>query len=112
MTTIANDLRAWARGLLPLEAAVELLVTACGGALLAGPWIRRDNGGRRWFDPDAAAAEKRYLSGGERRVLAIAITLASEEHPVDLSDALTGLDRDGAQAVLTAVADASGWDVA
>ncbi|MUN53920.1 hypothetical protein GMA10_01530 [Kocuria koreensis] len=112
MTTSADDLRAWARGLLPLEAAVELLVTACGGALLAGPWIRRDNGGQLWFDPTVAEAEGGYLSGGERRVLDIATSLASGEHPVDLSDALTDLDRDVAQAVLAAVAHASGWDVA
>lgn len=109
---VADELRAWARGLLPLEAAVDLIATACSGVLLAGPWVRQDDRGRRWFDPDVATAEKGYLSGGERRVLDIATSLASGEHPVDLSDALTGLDRDGAQAVLAAVARASGWDVA
>lgn len=112
MTTSANDLRAWARGLRPLEAAVELIATACGGVLLTGPWVRQDEHGRHWFDPEVAAAESGYLSGGERRVLEVAMSLASDQHPVDLSDAVTGLDRAGTQAVLTAVAHASGWDVA
>jgi len=112
MTTSANDLRAWARGLRPLEAAVELIATACGGVLLAGPWTRSDEHGRIYFDVEVAAAEGGYLSGGERRVLKIAMSLASDQNPVDLSDAVTGLDREGTQAVLAAIAHASGWDVA
>lgn len=106
-TTTAEDLRAWARGLLPLEAAVELLVTAVDGRLLTGPWVRRDDG-TCWFDPDIAAAECGALSGGERRLLAIAASLASSAHPVDLGDAITGLDPDALAAVLDALAHAGG----
>src|SRR5690606_33785510 len=70
--TTADALRAWARCDLALEAAVELLADAVGGRLLHGPWVCRDEHGLLWFDPDVAAAEGGYLSGGERRVLAIA----------------------------------------
>lgn len=106
--TTADALRAWARGLLTLEAAVELLADAVGGRLLHGPWVRRDEHGRHWFDPDVAAAESGYLSGGERRVLAIASSLASAEHPVDLNDAVTGIDGQALRCLLNALAHAGG----
>ncbi|WP_169252850.1 hypothetical protein [Brevibacterium sp. 'Marine'] len=101
-------LRSWARGLLALEAAVELLVTALDGRLLSGPWVRQDEAGCLWFDPAVAEAEQGHLSGGERRVLEIATSLASSEHPVDLSDAITGLNPDALDAVLEALALAGG----
>lgn len=103
---VATGLRDWARGLLPLEAAVELIATACGGRLLYGPWIRLDACGQHWFDPDIAAVEKGVLSGGERRVLTIVMSLASAEHPLDLSDAVCGLDDDALDAVLRGLAHA------
>lgn len=101
-------LRSWAQGDLALEAAVELLTTALEGRLLVGPWVREDEAGHLWFDADEAAAESGELSGGERRVLAIVTSLASSEHPVDLSDAITGLDPDALDAVLEALALAGG----
>lgn len=106
--TTADALRVWARGLLTLEAAVELLADAVGGRLLHGPWVCCDEHGRHWFDPDVAAAEGGYLSGGERRVLAIASSLASPEHPVDLNDAVTGIDEQALWCVLRALAHAGG----
>ncbi|WP_432789359.1 hypothetical protein QYM46_13610 [Brevibacterium sp. K11IcPPYGO002] len=101
-------LRAWARGDLALEAAVELIATALDGRLLTGPWVRPDEAGRLWFDPAVAEAEQGHLSGGERRVLAIAMSLASSEHPVDLGDAIAGLDPDALDTVLDALALAGG----
>lgn len=83
--TTADAFRQWARG-------VELLLTASRDALLDGPWIHHDDRGGRWFDPDLAKAEAGHLSGGQRRVLAIAPSLASSNHPVDLGDAVTGMD--------------------
>lgn len=106
--SIADDLRAWARGLLPLEAAVGLLIDVGNGALLDGPWVRRDRDGRPWFDADVAAVENGYLSGGERRVLAIATSLVGSDHPVDLGDAVTGLDPDALRLVLAALSYAGG----
>ena len=105
---VADDLRDWARGLLPLEAAVELIATASNGRLLCGPWTASDDRGGLWFDPDVAEAEKGVLSGGERRVLAMAMSLASSEHPVDLSDVICGLDPDALDHVLSALAHAAG----
>lgn len=108
MTTVCADtLRSWARGLRTLEAAVELLINALGGRLLHGPWIRQGDSGC-WFDAEVAAAESGYLSGGERRVLAVAMSLASSDHPVDLGDAVTGIDLDTLDLVLIALAHAGG----
>lgn len=104
----AGALRRWARGDLALEAAVELLTTTLGGRLLDGPWIRQDGTGGFWFDPDVAAAEAGVLSSGERRVLEIATSLVSPEHPVDLGDAITGLDPHVLDAVLRALGHAGG----
>lgn len=108
---VAAGLRTWARGRLPLEAAVGLLATACGGRLLRGPWSRADDQGQLWFDAERAVAEGDYLSGGERRVLAIVTSLASDDHPIILSDAICGLDVDALDAVLVALAHAGGKDL-
>lgn len=99
-------LRAWTGGDLALEAAVELLTTALDGRLLTGPWVRDG----LWFDADTAATESGALSGGERRVLAIATSLTSADHPVGLGNAITGLDPDALDAALEALALAGGQD--
>lgn len=103
----SEQLRDWACGLLPFEAAADLIITGVNGRLLDGPWIRHD-GYHAWFDADIAAAECGSLSGGERRVLEIATSLVSSDHPVDLGDALTGLDRTNLDLVLAALAHAGG----
>jgi len=106
---IAKSLRAWARGVLPTEAAVELLISAIGGRLLNGPWVRPEAEPhvRYWFDTELAATESGYLSGGERRVLAIAASLAGGD-PVDLSDAITGIDHEALRRVIAALEHAGG----
>ncbi|MFP3397651.1 hypothetical protein SB749_15075 [Brevibacterium sp. SIMBA_078] len=101
-------LRAWVQGDLALAASVKLLATALVGRLLSGPWVRQYEAGHLWFDADVAATESGELSGGERRVLEIATSLASSEHPVDLSDAINGLDPDALEAVLAELALAGG----
>lgn len=103
-------LRSWAQGDLALAASIELLGTAQDGRLLGGPWVRQVEADRLCFDADTAAAESGALSGGERRVLAIAASLASSDHPVALGDAITGLDPDAFDAVLDALALAGGAD--
>lgn len=105
------SLRDWARGDLALEASVELLIRALRGRLLDGPWVRRRDLDGYWFDPGLAAAESSALSGGERRVLTIATRLASTDHPVDLSVAITGLDPGALRCVLEALAHAVGYSV-
>ncbi|WP_353113272.1 hypothetical protein [Microbacterium sp.] len=101
-------LSCWAAGSLTDTAAVELLGSALGGRLLNGPWIRHDEHGNAWFDPQSAVADSGYLSGGERRVLAIAASLIAPDSPVDLGDAITGIDSDTAQHVLHTLALAAG----
>lgn len=91
-TPLTAGLRRWAEGITCDSAAVELLIAFNGGMLLNGPWIRSDGEGRDWFDPAVADAEGGHLSGGERRVLTVAMSLASSEHPADLRDVLTGID--------------------
>ncbi|SDS02156.1 hypothetical protein SAMN04489751_1041 [Brevibacterium sandarakinum] len=103
-----GHLRAWARGDLALEASVELLIGALNGSLLDGPWISRDEQGHWYFYTKHTVAESGHLSGGERRVLAIATSLADIDLPVDLSNAITGLDSVELRLVLQALDHAGG----
>jgi hypothetical protein len=75
--------------------------------LLTGPWVRETPAGLLRIDPDAADAESGYLSGGERRVLALVMSLVSEGHPVDLGDAITGIDPTTAELVILALGHAA-----
>ena len=105
-TETVAALRAWAEGSYDVEAAVELLVRAFDGALTEGPWIVHDDG---WARFDASqTTEAGHLSVGQRRVLAIAASLADADQRVALSDVLPGLDRDAAALVLAAIAHAAG----
>lgn len=111
MTVTHAGLRAWAKGLYPLEAAVELLVRFAAGrfATPGNPWIQPcDQAGWWWLDPgrindDNLAA----LSGGEQRILRIVASLADGE-PADLGRTLPGLDRETMALVLAAMAHANG----
>lgn len=108
----AERLRLWAQGLRPLEAAAWLLTHALGGRLLTSPWVRETPAGLLRIDPDAAASESGHLSGGERRVLAIVTSLVSDSHPVDLGDAITGIDPATVRHVLRALGHAAGIGLA
>lgn len=105
-----QSLRDWARGDLALEAAIELLIRFNQGRLLRGPWIRHDehDSDRWYFNAKTAVDEGSYLSGGERRVLGLAASLATSNRPVDLGDAITGIDHDALALVLEALAHAGG----
>jgi hypothetical protein len=111
------------RGSYCAEAAVDLIVEH-------QTWLSRSDFRRRaiWTDPveevpngttrcavgidwDAAADVLASVpaSASERRVLALVIALAAGDvHPVDLGDALCGLDRRNTAHVLRAVAHAAG----
>lgn len=105
---VAAGLWRWTEGMRGHRAAVELLVGVMGGRLLHGPWIRPGDPGLHWLDADLAQEHGGVLSGGERRVLDIACSLVSSDHPVDLGDAITGLDPDTLRCVLAALAHAGG----
>ena len=115
---LSAALRAHARGLSCLEAAVELLISH-------GRWLRREDflhfvhtapavtdanpmAPIDW--PDAITALDRGqlpCSGGEARMLRLAASLA-EEVPVDLRDAPTSLDSSNADLVSHTVKHATG----
>lgn len=105
---VVAGLRAWAKGSYPIEAATELLIRACDGRLLTGPWIRPlDHDGWFWIDVERPA-EAGALSGADKRVFDMVASLAFPEYPVSLNHALPGLDRENLELVLAAVAHAAG----
>jgi hypothetical protein len=110
----------WAKGLLCLEAAVELLIGNRS-------WLFREDfleiavefgwevSSRRPiaavdFVAVAGALEAGVLpcSGGEGRVLRIAASIAGGGVPVDMREAVTGLDEDNAVLAAAAVLRAAG----
>lgn len=111
MTVPADELRAWAEGDYPTEAAVELLIRAKGGrfARVSCPWIEPTGPSSSLYraDWDRLREESGVFSGGERRFLNIAISMGSPDHPVDLSNNLSGLDDELLLLALAATAHAS-----
>ncbi|MGK3957505.1 hypothetical protein ACLKOZ_15100 [Arthrobacter sp. R4] len=113
--THADDLRAWAKGVYTIEAATELLIRGFGGKFAApgNPWVhtRTEAQGpgqvNAWIDFAAVPEGAGVLSGGERRFLLLAASLA-EDVPVVLRDVVPGLDRENLDLVLAAVAHAGG----
>lgn len=112
MTVPARELRAWAKGDYPTEAAVELIIRAKGGrfALETQPWIERPwpSSSLCCVDWDRLHDELGVFSGGERRLLNIAVSMGTSKHPVDLSNDLSGLDDELLLLVLAATAHAAG----
>ena len=116
--SLAAALRACATGLYPLEAGVGLLIAN-------GTFLHRDDFTSRFIlctttaedapmaavDWDAAAAAltagELPCSRGEQRILKLAASLAGGI-PVDLNDAVTGLDQHNTQRLVTAIRHASG----
>ncbi|MGG6382438.1 ABC transporter ATP-binding protein [Paenarthrobacter sp. NEAU-H11] len=113
--THADDLRAWARGTYTTEAATELLLRAFGGRFAApgNPWVHAKTTTPEgytegpWIDFESIPGEVGVLSGGERRFLLLAASLA-ENVPVVLGDLVAGLDRENLDLVLAAIAHAGG----
>ena len=75
---VDDRLRAWARGCLPLTAAVELLIRSFDGrfAVASQPWIRVEPTGAVWLDDQHLTASLGGLSGGERQVHSVVAALA------------------------------------
>jgi hypothetical protein len=116
-TSLATALTACAVGLRPLEAGTALLIAN-------GTFLRRDDFTARFIehgtsggtpmaaiDWDAAItalhAGELPCSAGERRVLAVAASIAVG-FPVDLRDTATGLDSRNIQRLITAISHAAG----
>lgn len=108
---VVDGLRRWARGAYAEEAAVELLVRGFGGrfASTGCRWVRPcQRSGWFWLDGERLLNGTGALSGGERRVLAVAGALVSGLALPDLGDVLAGLDRAHLVLVLAALAHAGG----
>lgn len=111
--SIENAIRAWARGIYPSEAGVELLIRQ-GRAIYEGaPWLTAleslgaDRPPMVAIDVDQLLAECGVWSGGEQRIVRIAASLLGGPE-VDLSTAVSGLDREHQVLVLAAIAHAGG----
>ena len=112
---LAEALMRSAKGLLAQEAGVRLLVEhGLWPARLAqeGLVATATEGGLiyaevRWDEAVEALTTRLVASGGERRVLLVAASLAGGV-PVDLSDAVSGLDRANLSLVLAALSHANG----
>lgn len=115
MTSHAESLRAWAKGSYTTEAATELLLRAFGGRFAApgNPWIYTSTTPEgphqvhAWIDFESIPEHAGPLSGGERRFLTIAASIA-ENVPVVLGDVIPGLDRKHLDLILAALAHAGG----
>lgn len=117
---LADALRAGARGIHLLEAGTGLLAD-CGSWLHRGDFTSRfitsgtsiSDGvtllaATNWEAAVAALhAGELPASGGERRMLLLAASIAAGT-PVNLNDALPGIDRRNAGLVLSAIAHATG----
>jgi len=114
-------MRAWAKGLLDLEAAVELLIghgTWPGRADFAAAALTSGRDGvtgaaMASVDFQAALAARRAggglpCSSGEEQILALAASIAIGV-PVPLGDLVSGLDEDNAIRVAIAVLHAAGF---
>jgi hypothetical protein len=110
-------LRAWARGLFPLEAATELLIRA-GFARAQDPWVRRETSRTSspdavWIDFAAVSAFVEPMSAGERRLLLFAASLSGvDEAPAVRLGELTSVEPRRLALLVAALAHAGGrYDV-
>jgi len=114
---IADQLRAWSRGIYPDEAGVELLIghavflhRADFTSRFISTTTSSDGTGLAavdWLAAITALQAGLPCSGGEQRMLCLAASLAGGI-PVSLRDALTGIDDHSIQLVIKAVLHASG----
>jgi hypothetical protein len=112
VTALHAGLRAWARGIDPLEAATELLIRA-GFARPQDPWVRRGpsaaSAPEAWIDFAAVSAFVGRASSGERRLLLLAASLSGvDDAPAVRLGELMALGPRHLALVVAAVAHAGG----
>lgn len=105
---VVEGVRAWAKGICPTEAGVELLVRAFKGKAVydGAPWLT-DHGEIVTVDPSQFLDHVGAWSGGEQRVARIAASFLGGDR-VDLNNDIAGIDRAYLDLVLAAVAHANG----
>ena len=91
---ILAELRDWARGCHPTEAAVELLIRAHNGRFVepGQPWLRTDDRGITWLDAEVIARYSDAISSGERHILALVEALAIGKPLEDVGGLMASLD--------------------
>jgi hypothetical protein len=113
---ISAALRAHAAGIYPDEAGTELLISH-GGFLRrhdfaafvhAGTSISDGITPMAWIDWDAAITAQLPISGGERRILQLAASIAGGT-PASLRESIPGLDNRNLKLVITAIRHAAGY---
>ncbi len=112
---LASQLRTWARGIYTDEAGVELLIahavflhrTDFTSRFISTPGDSTELSVIDWPAAIAALDHSLPCSGSENRMLRLAASLA-HGIPVNLRDALTGIDDHGIGLVIQAVLHASG----
>jgi hypothetical protein len=114
MTTIEDGVRAWARGIYPVEAGAELLIRQRRTIYDGAPWLTEQESSYAparsrmvAIDVGALLEGTGGYSGGERQLIRIAASLLGGP-PVDLSEDVPGLDRANIELVLAAIAHANG----
>jgi ABC-type branched-subunit amino acid transport system ATPase component len=105
--SMADKLLNHADGSPTTEAAVIILTTTARGGLLDAVDLAWEDHRMAAIDWPITRSHRGHLSGGERRLLELADSLATG-HPVDLADTVTGLDPVNAQVVVDAIAHAAG----
>lgn len=103
-----DQLRAWARGVLALEAATELLIRA-RQTELGRPWIQRDQFlGNLIIDFEGIPELLQDESDRAAQILMVASSIAGFAE-VTIADAVTGLDHEMVGLILAAIAHAAGF---
>jgi hypothetical protein len=91
---IASEVRNWARGCHSTEAAVELLIRACGGRFVdpSQPWLCTDDRGIVWLDAQVIGQYSHAVSSGQRHILALVEALALDGPLEDVGGLMASLD--------------------
>lgn len=124
MDNLHEALRAWAKGIYPLEAGTELLIRSGWAKRLYGSgWIETDEGisGEALAHPRVGQflTSAGYLSGGERRQLTVIASFLGQPTAIgawseqtegfgSLYETLPGADMDFVRLVMAAVGHANG----
>lgn len=114
-TDLHAALRAWARGMYPLEAATELLIRT-GFARPGHPWVQREPSGgtdpdRHWIDFAAIPEHIGAMSSGEQRLLMFAASLSDAiDAPKVLLADVVSVDQDRLHLMAAAITRAGAGD--
>lgn len=112
MSELEDAVRRWAQGVYPVEAGAELLIRQGKAIRENAPWLQEigPEGGQRMvaIDTDMLWDKSGAWSGGEQRVVNIALSLLNSEFTVKLHNAVSGLDAVHVELVLAAIAHAAG----